>query len=373
MLAIKELGVGIHMDHRFIAWATVYRSVRYVLVVLAFGWWTTVQALQISITPPGEGARFLDLDNYNVQLSGNIENGDASRLEVKLRPLVADGRVFSFYLNSPGGSLIEGMKIGRVIRKYGLVTYVGQNRKEDEKSLPGHCLSACALSFLGGSYRFVENGSIYGVHRFYNNRSPSSQDMDMAQIISAAVSSYIREMGVEAELFDQMTFAGKDDMNIIPPKKLKELNVANGGRLPAKWTIEVVTGSTYLRGEQMTIWGKGRAMFICGNKGMVMQSIVPVGDKAKSMISGKWFHSLLIDEDTVPIPNPLGMRSDDGFLLSLIPLTSVQVKALAKAKSIGQAIQLSRDDFRFVGYHIEISKLDKERVSTFLMNCISSQ
>lgn len=361
------------MNHGFIAWAKVYRSVKYVITVLIFGWWASAQALQISVAPPGQGARFLDMDNYSVQLSGNIENGDANRLEAKLRPLVADGRIFSFYLNSPGGSLIEGMKIGRVIRKYGLITYVGQHQGDGEKSLSGHCLSACALSFLGGSYRFVESGSIYGVHRFYNNRSPSSQDMDVAQILSAGVSSYIREMGVEPGLFDQMTLAGKEDMNILPLKTLKELNVTNGGRLPAKWTIEVITGSTYLRGEQTNIWGKGRAMFICGNKGVVMQSITPVGDKAESMIAGKWFHSLLIDEETVPIPTPLGLRAEDGYLLSLIPLTSIQVQRLAKAKSIGQALQLSRDDFRFVGYHIDISKADRERVSTFLMNCMSSK
>ncbi|SDE95636.1 Transcriptional regulatory protein, C terminal [Variovorax sp. CF079] len=121
--------------------------------------------MQIAITKPGEAARFLDMDNYTVQLSGLIESGDASRLEGQLKSLQAPGRIFSFYLHSPGGNLMEGMRLGRVIRKYGLTTYVGRYRGEGEKSLSGHCYSACSLSFLGGSYRYVNEGSSYGVHR----------------------------------------------------------------------------------------------------------------------------------------------------------------------------------------------------------------
>lgn len=55
----------------------------------------SAQAMQISITKPGEGARFLDMDNYTVQLSGPIESGDASRLEAQLKPLQAPGLLIS--------------------------------------------------------------------------------------------------------------------------------------------------------------------------------------------------------------------------------------------------------------------------------------
>lgn len=114
-------------------------------------------------------------------------------------------------------------------------------------------------------------------------------------------------------------------------------------------------------------------MFICGTKGVVMQSIAPVGDKAESMADGKWVHSILVDGHRVPIATPAGMRAEDGYLFSLIPLTTTQVRSLAKAKSIGQAIQTSRDDPRYVGYQIDIATLDQERVDTYLTNCIAAK
>jgi len=47
-------------------------------------------------------------------------------------------------LNSSGGSGIDGMKIGRLLRKRGILT-----------SITGNCYSACTLIFLGGIQRIV--------------------------------------------------------------------------------------------------------------------------------------------------------------------------------------------------------------------------
>src|ERR1700694_4156912 len=81
-----------------------------------------------------------------------------------LRNNVIDGSWL--YLDSPGGNLFEGMKLGRVIRKHSLFTTVGKiNPKPKGDVLPAHCLSACTLAFLGGEFRFWKDGSIFGVHR----------------------------------------------------------------------------------------------------------------------------------------------------------------------------------------------------------------
>jgi hypothetical protein len=56
---------------------------------------------------------------------GVIDGGTSSRLE----SFLADHHVphpSSIYLNSDGGSLVEGMKLGRVIRQHNLFTYVGR-------------------------------------------------------------------------------------------------------------------------------------------------------------------------------------------------------------------------------------------------------
>ena len=67
------------------------------------------------------------------------------------------------FLNSPGGNLLAGMKLGKVIRKWELFTHIGKASKNGEhfESDPGECYSACALAFLGGEYRFHKDGSEY--------------------------------------------------------------------------------------------------------------------------------------------------------------------------------------------------------------------
>jgi hypothetical protein len=111
-------------------------------------------------------------------------------------------------LNSPGGSLIGGIKLGRAIRDAGLLTDVGRNIGETEKMLvAGECYSACTLAFLGGEFRSIEKDSTYGVHRFFFT-TKGDQDTDAAQILSASIVQYIRDMDVDPELFNDMTAAG---------------------------------------------------------------------------------------------------------------------------------------------------------------------
>jgi hypothetical protein len=175
---------------------------------------------------------------WSIYASGVIDTGAPLRLASLLaaNEIPDESQIF---LNSPGGNLLAGIELGRLIRKHRLQTLVGAQGKEiiwrpangiggkRFEPEPGLCLSACALSFLGGSFRFMSHGA-YGVHRFYS-ASAGGLDSDAAQIVSAAVLQYIRDMGVDAALFTEMTQAGKDEMKIIPEGRLVELGVVNNG------------------------------------------------------------------------------------------------------------------------------------------------
>jgi hypothetical protein len=110
------------------------------------------------------------------------------------------------FLNPLGGNLMGGIKLGKVIRKWGLFTYIGRKSADPEKHIPGECYSACALSFLGGEYRFIVEKSVYGVHRF-SLTSQVPDESDIVQIMSASVVQYIRDMEVNTEIFSIMTQA----------------------------------------------------------------------------------------------------------------------------------------------------------------------
>jgi hypothetical protein len=57
--------------------------------------------------------------------------------------------------NSSGANLLAGLELGRVLRKVGASTNIGK-RVEGVKGIrPAECMSACALSYLGGTYRYL--------------------------------------------------------------------------------------------------------------------------------------------------------------------------------------------------------------------------
>src|SRR5579863_9666524 len=95
---------------------------------------------------------------------GEIVPGTFEKFEsfVKAHPsLIPDAAVI---LNSPGGSVTEGIKLGDAIRDLHFRTNVGTVGDEPMSIASGTCLSACIYPYLGGEYRYLREGSSIGVH-----------------------------------------------------------------------------------------------------------------------------------------------------------------------------------------------------------------
>ncbi|SMX36728.1 hypothetical protein [Maliponia aquimaris] len=100
-------------------------------------------------------ARTLSFDEIErgtcaLRLSGRIGAGDAERLrEVleRLFPLDHDELNPALCLDSPGGSLDEGVKIAEVLAAHFTATVVPEGAE---------CLSACAVAFMGGTFGWYE-------------------------------------------------------------------------------------------------------------------------------------------------------------------------------------------------------------------------
>jgi hypothetical protein len=82
-----------------------------------------------------------------VTVRGKIDAGDAAKLEAVLNEVVTDSGSVVVSLDSPGGSLIEGLKMADLIHQNHIATYVGTNVE---------CASACAIIFMGGARRVGE-------------------------------------------------------------------------------------------------------------------------------------------------------------------------------------------------------------------------
>ncbi len=132
----------------------------------------TVQTLSVPTLMAGKAATVSRV----VRLTGPIEEGDAARLRDTLADLrrganrPAGEPLAIVEMSSPGGDLMEGLKLGYLFREFDVATLV---RGGDT------CLSACALAFLGGTSshlptniavsRTLEVGATLGFHNFYLN------------------------------------------------------------------------------------------------------------------------------------------------------------------------------------------------------------
>jgi hypothetical protein len=113
-----------------------------------------------------------------ISVDGELQAGDGERFaDVAISVTNA-----VIVLNSPGGDLVAGIEIGKAIRLKGFRTAVPQGFS---------CASACALAWLGGSPRFMGQGSTIGFHAAYANKNGA-----VSSVGNAMVGAYLNQLGL---------------------------------------------------------------------------------------------------------------------------------------------------------------------------------
>lgn len=183
----------------------------------AAGFPTTLKVVAVA---PGYTATASGDGRWLIYLDGPIDPGATSRIvNLVLQQKIARAVV---YLNSPGGSLVTAMQVGRVIREHGFETRVGARTQDVARPGPGTCYSACPFVLAGGVSRGLEPGSSIGVHRA-ENRVRVPDESDFQSVVEAQVVEYLAGMGISAELAAMM--AG------VPHHQIRELTVDDARRL----------------------------------------------------------------------------------------------------------------------------------------------
>lgn len=272
----------------------------------------------------------------------------------RLKKLIEDDHIPAksmLALNSPGGSLIGGMKLGKIIREAGLATYVGVKGDDSHSIVKGVCYSACTLAFIGGEYRYISKDSEYGVHRFYFT-DKGDQHADVAQILSAAVVQYIRDMDVDPDLFSEMSMAGKSEIITLPQKELIRLNVINNGVKLTTWTIESIDEGLYLKGQRETYRGINKFILACGPKGAIVLVTIFDPEHREDEIPKMKAISLAINGDLIPIADHLISGPDvvNGWINTSFMLDERLLNGIRGAKTVGIAFQYSYEAPVFLGF-----------------------
>jgi hypothetical protein len=315
--------------------------------------------LTVIVVPRSQSGVFRD--TALVYLDGRIDAGAPDRLSRALDGV--NGRI-AVWLNSPGGNLFAGMQLGRILRKHGASTHI-----IDHRTLrPGECYSACSLTFLGGVYRFNDNGARYGVHRA--SLGPGPGDADRGQDLTAAVGSYIREMGVDARLLDLWKKARPDEMYVLSQREAEALGVVNNGRKAPEWSIAARAGGSRLQGRQATIDGTATVFFSCDNKQTVFESVYESAGRGERVNARGWSHWLVIDGyDQAPL-TALRASADDGLVRSTFVLPPDLVRLARAAKRIGLRMKPPSNRSPSIGYSVDVDDRAASTVRNFLGNCL---
>jgi len=172
-----------------------------------------------------------DSDTVNaIEAKGKIETGDAIALQSYIAKL-PQKKITVVYLNSLGGSLEEGMAIGRVLHRGKIrAAVVGKDTV---------CSSACTTAFLGGRdaetnepWRAKGSTARLGFHSFkidWVDKEYTAQDMSNAiartQKMTLAMADYMSEVGASLEFLRARLKAPADSMNYMSNEEALSLGV----------------------------------------------------------------------------------------------------------------------------------------------------
>jgi hypothetical protein len=156
-------------------------------------------------------------------LDGPIQGGETLALEAQVGKLPPSKPV-AIILNSTGGSLDEGMKLGRFFHRAGISTFV--------LGYGGGCYSACATAFLGGRdregrpSRIKMTGGNLGFHQFNRSRTPeeaakkyTKADMERELFVTRAVAlniiQYLSDIGEDMSFLHLMLKAPAAEITLL--------------------------------------------------------------------------------------------------------------------------------------------------------------
>lgn len=179
--------------------------------------------LQMVAIAPDTGASDPSADSrWTIFLDGLIDGGAADRLA---RFIERRGVLHAaVYLNSPGGSLVGAMALGRVFRQHGFATVVGARNATTGGLTTGVCYSACPFAFAGGIRRQLEAGSVLGVHRA-ENRTPVPDESSFQQRVAHDTKFYLAEMGVGEQLIGIMAEVPYDAIRLLSLDEAEQLRL----------------------------------------------------------------------------------------------------------------------------------------------------
>lgn len=252
----------------------------------------------------------------DIYASGEITEGTKDRFLAFVRSRQVEAAKIHF--NSPGGSLAEGIELGRAIRSLGFFTSVGvytpsYDPDADSASI---CASACAYAYAGGTSRFLSQytGKL-GIHQFYSAPGSATSNEEVQQI-SGLIVAYLDQMGVDAKAFSISTIANPDGMIWLSPDDALGLKFANNGSDAPEAEIKLAGMVPYLHIQQDHHDVTTRVLFLCYERELSMMFGMVTDPTSSAMFAENQKRSYLeLDgEEFLAIPGNTGAKASDSVV-----------------------------------------------------------
>ena len=170
-------------------------------------------------------------------------------------------------LNSTGGDLSTGIRLGQLIRNLRLNTRVGQVLEKDNVATleSGSCYSTCAFTFLGGVVRQVSEESKFGFYPLHSIQKTTGKLDDKAlKNALANIGQYFNQMGIDIQLLKMIIGLKEKELYIVNQANLKLLNVDNTASVTLnRWNVQAL--------------GNGKLIATVSEKNLLGKVIMTVG------------------------------------------------------------------------------------------------
>lgn len=174
-------------------WHKVGGRTLYMVLIAALllaGMWRHSTAAEIRVDPDPSG------DFVFITVEGELVSGD----EKKFAQVALQNDMAIVVLNSPGGSTLAGVEIGRAIRLKGFLTYVPADTV---------CASACGYVWLAGVQRYMEKTSKVGFHASFVQDNGVNRESGVG---NAIVGAYLNSLGLSQNAIAYISSAPPESM-----------------------------------------------------------------------------------------------------------------------------------------------------------------
>jgi len=305
--------------------------------------------------------------HYYVYGSGEIVEGDAARFLSALQSAhISPKDDLLMFLDSPGGSLAEGLELGRSISQFNVKTYVGRQSSDRFKTLPGQCSSACVFAYLGGDYRYLDDASDLGVHQFSisDNTIQAGKATAISQVAAAQIVDFIAKSRADVKFFTLITSTLPSEIYLVPHDVLRKLRVVTDGIWDEEWTFEY-NEFPYLRIRQQSVNGENRLIVGCSNNQLIGEIFAQWDPNLKPYSAGVFINGKLftIPNNFILQPPTIGPK----FATAIFVFTPELARQLVTADSIGGAI-LPLNEQLFLGFQIKTAE-GKDKLERIISGC----